>query len=334
MQEILDQGSIIILSTQTIVPVSWRLKFHVHSYSILYDETLEAISPWVVHLLAVYIHACIIKMTKFVSDSLAARSGRSRGFTAKDRRKELEQFQATGILPSTSGLDEGSLPQVPESRHSRTHIFFDYSISSKHVGRVVVELFEDLVPSPASLFCSCVTQGDFQHTRVDKILRGVAIFGGKTSNKVAMKIKEESTLRHVDGGLVSISRNGNGYAICMSRALHLDATHQVVGKVTKGLDVLDTICSFMTKADDSPVQMIQIENCGTTDYKGIVEFSGLSKRQEKKDSSQVLDEVRKDLHCAIHVGLKRNNPDSETARQRKKILAFEESSSSTSSESQ
>lgn len=268
----------------------------------------------------------INNMTKFVSDSLAARSGRSRGFSSKDRRKELEHYQTTGVLPSTSGQDEGSLPQVPESKHSRTHVFFDYSISGKQVGRVVIELFEDIVPSPALLFTSSATQGDFQHTRVDKILRGMAIFGGKTPNRGTMKIKVDSSLRHVDGGLVSISRSGNGYAITMSRALHLDPTYQVIGKVTKGLNVVDDICSFQTKADDSPVQVIKIDNCGTTDSQGTVEFSGPSGKREIKDSPQVLEKVRKNLRCAIHAGLKRNNPDSETTRQKKKILAFQESS--------
>ena len=271
-------------------------------------------------------------MTKFVSDSLAARSGRSRGFTAKDRRKELEQFQATGVLPSTSGRNEASLPQVPESKHSRTHIFFDYSIGGKDVGRVVVELFIDLLPSPASLFAGYVASGDFQHTRVDKILKGLVIFGGKTPDKGAMKIKEDSSLRHVDGGLVSIARNGNGYAITMSRALHLDATHQVVGKVVKGLDILDTICNFQTKADDSPSQIIRIENCGTTDNQGTVEFSSLKGGKGSKDSAQILEEVRNDLRCAIHEGLKRSNPNAETTQQKKKILAFEESESSSEEE--
>lgn len=147
-----------------------------------------------------------------------------------------------------------------------------------------------------------------------------------------MKIKEDSSLRHVDGGLVSIARNGNGYAITMSRAFHLDATHQVVGKVVKGLDILDTICNFQTKADDSPAQIICIENCGTTDCQGTVEFSSLKGKKESKDSAQILEEVRNDLRCAIHEGLKRSNPNAETTQQKKKILAFEESESSSEEE--
>lgn len=271
-------------------------------------------------------------MTKFVSDSLAARSGRSRGFTAKERRKELDTFRATGVLPSTSGRDEASLPQIPESKVSRPHIYYDYSMNGKHIGRIVIELFSDLIPSPASLFCGSATSGDFQHTHVHKILKGLVLFGGRKPEKETMKIKEESSLRHVDGGLVSVSRDGNGYAITMSRALHLDATHQVIGKVIKGLDVVDEICNCQTKADDSPVQMIKIENCGTTDTQGTVEYSGSSGKKDGKDTAQVLQEVRTDLKFAIQAGLKRNNAETGPAQQRKKIAAFVESEASSSDE--
>lgn len=267
-------------------------------------------------------------MTKFVSDALGARAGKSRGFTAKDRRKALEHFSSKGVLPSTSGRDEASLPQIPESKHSRPFVFLDYSVNGKSVGRVVLELFADLVPSPVSLFLSaCTTNGEFRYTRVHKILKGLAIFGGKYLEKGMVKIREENMLRHVDGGLVSISRDGNGYAITVSRALHLDATYQVIGKVTKGLDIIEDLCGEQIKADDSPVQMIKIENCGTTDSQGEIEFSG----NVDKGSGKALEEVRQDLQCAIHAGLKRNNAESDVLPIRKKIIAFAESESESDS---
>jgi len=271
--------------------------------------------------------------TKFVGDSLAARSGKVKGFSRKDRTKELEQFLKTGRHP-VSGAHEGSLPQLPESRSTRTHVFFDYSVNGEKVGRVVVELYQDIVPAAAGhVLTQCVNGGSYQHTRVHKVLKGLALFGGKSKKQETMKFRVEPSLCHVDGCLLSVARDGLSYALTLTRALHLDETYQVVGRVVRGEEVVDEICSMSAKADDSPVRQVEVSNCGTTDKNGTVEFDSFKNKNEgAMNPGESLIEARKELQEALKVGIKtKRHQESEMASKPKKvkaIMALDDSSSS------
>lgn len=268
--------------------------------------------------------------TKFVGDSLAARSGKVRGFSRKDRTRELDQFLKTGRHPSF-GTHEGTLPQLPESRSTRPHIFFDYSMNGGKIGRVVVELYQDIVPAAVGhVLTQCVNGGSYQHTRVHKILKGLALFGGKSKKQEIMKFRVEPSLCHVDGCLLSVARDGLSYALTLARALHLDETYQVVGRVIRGAEVVDEICSMSAKADDSPVRQVEVSNCGTTDKDGEIEFDSF-KNKGPIDPNESLVEARKELQEALKIGIKRHKESEMVAskpKKVKKIMALDDSTSS------
>ena len=96
-------------------------------------------------------------MTRFVGESLATRSGRnSHALFGKDRAKAMKQFQETGKHP----LIEQTLQQnaasavaaLPTLDINRPHVFLNLTQQGKLLGRLIVELFEDIYPVVCATF--------------------------------------------------------------------------------------------------------------------------------------------------------------------------------------
>ena len=68
-------------------------------------------------------------------------------------------------------------------------------------------------------------------------------------------------------GAVSVSRDGSEIAISLGRSLVMDETHQVVGRIGIGLDLLDDIDDVPRSPDDMPLWRIKISKCGATNAK-------------------------------------------------------------------
>lgn len=169
--------------------------------------------------------------TRFVGDALGARAGRAKGYTAKERTKDMETFLATGVsshfltFPApgnscrhthtrtrppadsshrTSTSDRithvscvqvhpevqrlrnagnHTVPPLPPPKPTRPRIFLNLTISKRAAGRVVIELFDDIVPAPAGHLLGRCTKGTTEGlagTKVHKVLPGLAILGGRT----------------------------------------------------------------------------------------------------------------------------------------------------------
>jgi cyclophilin family peptidyl-prolyl cis-trans isomerase len=275
-------------------------------------------------------------MTKFVADAKAARSGKSRSLTGKDRRKELENFQRTGYHPSQL-RGENALPKLPVHSLARPFYFLDYCLGhgsqKQSLKRIVIELYQDIVPAAVGHFMSQCAPG----TRIQKI-SGLACFGQFQHQASSLMLKAEDSLRHVDGCVLSLARDGTGYAIVTARALHLDEKYQVIGRVRIGQEAVGAICSTPLRADDSPVDLIELVSNGTTDSTGEKEFDSNVDGKSKGDPKELLAEVRRDLQSAIQMGLKRKTMNENmnciggSEDMRRKKLAFADDTSSSSDE--
>lgn len=232
--------------------------------------------------------------TKYVADAKAARTGTRRS-AGSSRQKELEKFLETGKLPrhSTGGM----LPQLPVSSKQRPHVFLDFEYAGKRLARIVVEVFDDIVPAAGGFFISRCVHGSSQpllKTKVHKVLSGLAVYGGERRGGELMRIKQEETLRHVDGGLVSVSLDGGSYALTIARALHMDEDYQVVGRVRHGEATVRNMADVPVKADDSPVKLLHIVKCGVCDDTGTEEYdvSDGKRKIDEEDHAKVLDASR------------------------------------------
>ena len=76
-------------------------------------------------------------MTKFESEAIGVRSGRQKGGlpTAKERKKELEEFVKTGVHASQAlARNQPAIPTLPERDPHRPHVFMDFRVGPAALG--------------------------------------------------------------------------------------------------------------------------------------------------------------------------------------------------------
>lgn len=207
------------------------------------------------------------------------------------------------MVQKIPGLKPGQLlPQLPPHSKSRPHIFLDFQCDRKPLGRVVVEMFDDMIPVAVNSFISRCVGGSSQpvaNSRVHRVLPGLAIFGGKCAAQDKVQILRETSLLHVDAGVLSIGVDGLSYCISLARALHLDEANQVVGKVHKGIEVVQKISSLPVKADDTPAKVVTVVKSGLTDEEGVKEFDASTLSVSDRNHVELSQQTRQGVRCVI-----------------------------------
>ncbi|KAF7809802.1 peptidyl-prolyl cis-trans isomerase CYP40-like [Senna tora] len=165
--------------------------------------------------------------------------------------------------------------------------YLDISIGGELEGRIVVELFKDVVPKTAENFRALCTgeKGVAPHTgvplhykgvRFHRIIKGFMIQGGDISagdgtggeSIYGLKFEDENfELKHERKGMLSMANagpntNGSQFFITTTRTPHLDGKHVVFGKVIKGMGVVRSVEHVITGEGDCPTQDVIVADCG------------------------------------------------------------------------
>ncbi|XP_062856733.1 peptidyl-prolyl cis-trans isomerase D [Trichomycterus rosablanca] len=165
-------------------------------------------------------------------------------------------------------------------------VFFDIDIAGERVGRIVFELFADVVPKTAENFRALCTgeKGTGQSTGkplhfkgcpFHRIIKNFMVQGGDFSNQNGTggesiygdKFEDENFhYKHDKEGLLSMANagpntNGSQFFITTVPTSHLDSKHVVFGQVMKGMGLVKMLESIDTK-DDNPVKPCIIVECG------------------------------------------------------------------------
>ncbi|KAK8853835.1 Peptidyl-prolyl cis-trans isomerase 7 [Tritrichomonas musculus] len=168
---------------------------------------------------------------------------------------------------------------------SRPHVFFDVSIGGQPAGRMVFELYSDVVPKTAENF-RCLCTGEKGKGRSGKPLHykgcvfhriipnfmiqggdftrgngtgGESIYGEKFADE---NFKE----RHTGPGVLSMANagpntNGSQFFITTVKTDWLDGKHVVFGKLIEGMDVLKKLESQGSQSGSTKTKCI-ISDCG------------------------------------------------------------------------
>lgn len=161
--------------------------------------------------------------------------------------------------------------------------FFDISIGGESVGRIVFELFKDVVPKTVENFRSlCVgfTSEDgkklhYKGSIFHRIIKDFMIQGGDFTNFdgtggvsiYGNKFEDENfDLKHDKPFLLSMANagpgtNGSQFFITTVPTPHLDNKHVVFGKVLKGVDIVKEL-EDIEKNGEKPTEECKIEDCG------------------------------------------------------------------------
>jgi len=165
-------------------------------------------------------------------------------------------------------------------------VYLDITIGGEEAGRIVLELYKDVVPKTAENFRALCT-GEmgvgkstgkplhYKGTPFHRIIPGFMCQGGDFSARngtggesiYGEKFDDENfELKHEEKGLLSMANagpgtNGSQFFITVAETPHLDGKHTVFGQVLKGYGVVREMEHVETKGE-APVHEVLIADCG------------------------------------------------------------------------
>uniref|UniRef100_A0A2K6N9Y4 Peptidyl-prolyl cis-trans isomerase D n=1 Tax=Rhinopithecus roxellana TaxID=61622 RepID=A0A2K6N9Y4_RHIRO len=177
-------------------------------------------------------------------------------------------------------------PQVKPFNPSNPRVFFDVDIGGERVGRIVLELFADIVPKTAENFRALCTGEKgigpttgkplhFKGCLFHRIIKKFMIQGGDFSNQngtggesiYGEKFEDENFhYKHDREGLLNMANagrntNGSQFFITTVPTPHLDGKHVVFGQVIKGIGVTRILENVEVKGE-KPAKLCIIAECG------------------------------------------------------------------------
>ncbi|KAF7494602.1 Peptidyl-prolyl cis-trans isomerase G [Sarcoptes scabiei] len=198
----------------------------------------------------------------------------------------------------------------------RPRCFFDISIDSQNVGRIVFELFDDVCPKTCENFkalCTgergvgMMTQKPLHYKNISfhRIVKNFIIQSGDFSQgngKGGESIyggtfeDESFHFKHEKPFLLSMANkgkntNGSQFFITLAPAPHLDGVHVVFGHVISGKELVSSIADVPVDKQSRPTISVVISNCGelVPQIKSDKEKSEAAKRRESRSESGTSD---------------------------------------------
>ena len=144
------------------------------------------------------------------------------------------------------------------------------TITMENNDEIKVELYPNIAPNTVNNFISLVESGFYDGLTFHRVIPGFMIQGGDPEGSgtggPGYEIKGEFTsngfendVKH-ERGVISMARTqapdsaGSQFFIMVADANSLDGDYAAFGKVTAGMDVVDSIVSVKTNEQDKPLE--------------------------------------------------------------------------------
>lgn len=187
---------------------------------------------------------------------------------------------ALGAAP----LRQTHLQQIPQqATHlqiiKRPKVFMDIETGGKKAGRIVIELFSDVVPKTAENFralCTGEKGFGYKGSRFHRIIPGYAIWGGDFIKDDGSggrsiygdKFKDENFfLKHNHPYVLSMSNagpdtNNSQFFITLAEIPNLDGNHVVFGSVYEDDNAVIKRIEYCGTQSGRPTKVVRIADCG------------------------------------------------------------------------
>jgi peptidyl-prolyl cis-trans isomerase B (cyclophilin B) len=137
-------------------------------------------------------------------------------------------------------------------------------------GAIEIELFDDDAPKTVENFKKLANDGFYNGVIFHRVIPDFMIQGGDPTGTgtggPGYQFEDEFNDNKVERGALAMANagpntNGSQFFIVTAEATPwLDGKHTVFGKVTSGMDVVDTIEQTETDARDKPLEEMRIES--------------------------------------------------------------------------
>ncbi|KAK6430197.1 peptidyl-prolyl cis-trans isomerase cpr6 [Oleoguttula sp. CCFEE 5521] len=169
---------------------------------------------------------------------------------------------------------------------ARQRVWLDISIGGAKAGKVVFELYNDVVPKTAENFrCLCTGEkgnGEsgkslhYKGSTFHRVIKSFMLQGGDFTagngtggeSIYGEKFADENfNLKHEKPFLLSMANagpgtNGSQFFVTTVPTPHLDGKHVVFGEVIAGKSIVRQVENGKTGANDKPEEEVKIEDCG------------------------------------------------------------------------
>lgn len=146
----------------------------------------------------------------------------------------------------------------------------------KDKGNIVIELMPEYAPQSASNFINLVSEGFYNGLTFHRVIKGFMIQGGCPDGigiggpgySIRGEFKSngiKNDLKH-ERGVISMARamdpnsGGSQFFLMHKDSPHLDGMYAAFGKITDGLEVVDSIADSKTDPADKPLEDIIMES--------------------------------------------------------------------------